>query len=129
LPSPATLVSSRKKRDSGQPFCQQATKHLADLVLNKTVDVKGYGSDRYGRVLGVIALNGKNNMEMVRAGYAEVYRGKPPHGFDQSPYLNATGNQNKNPLSNQIMHKGIRVLRAITHQEVRLFSEHPTRNC
>lgn len=46
--------------------------------------------DRYGRVLGVIAVGGKNvNLEMVNAGYAEVYRGNPPHGFDQSAYLKA----------------------------------------
>lgn len=44
------------------------------LVLNKTVEIKKYGQDRYGRVLGVVFLGGKNaNMEMVKAGYAEVY--------------------------------------------------------
>lgn len=80
--------ASRKKREEGQPFSQQATKHLAGLVLNKTVDIKGYGMDKYGRVLGVITVGGKNvNLEMVKAGYAEVYRGKPPHGFDLGPYL------------------------------------------
>ncbi len=26
---------------------------------------------------------------MVKAGLAEVYRGKPPHGFDLAPYRNA----------------------------------------
>ncbi len=31
---------SHKKREPGQPFSQQATKHLAGLVLNKTVDIK-----------------------------------------------------------------------------------------
>jgi micrococcal nuclease len=60
---------------------------LADLVLNKTVDIKGYGLDRYNRVLKVIYLFDSNiDKEMVRAGLAEVYRGKPPHGFDLTPY-------------------------------------------
>ena len=82
--------ASRKKREPGQPFSQQATKHLARLVLNKVVDVKGYGIDRYGRILGVISLEGKNiNLEVVRAGLAEVYRGKPPYGFDSSPFQQA----------------------------------------
>ncbi|PKN64132.1 MAG: hypothetical protein CVU57_16285 [Deltaproteobacteria bacterium HGW-Deltaproteobacteria-15] len=78
--------ASSKKREEGQPFSRQATKYLAAMVLNKTVDVKGYGTDRYGRVLGVISLDGKNiNLEMVKVGFAEVYRGDPPHGFDRDP--------------------------------------------
>jgi endonuclease YncB( thermonuclease family) len=82
--------TSRKKREQGQPYSQQSKKHLAGLVLNKTVDIKGYGLDGYSRILGVIYLDGKNiNLEMVRAGLAEAYRGKPPHGFDPAPYRNA----------------------------------------
>ncbi|MFH0959245.1 MAG: thermonuclease family protein [Pseudomonadota bacterium] len=38
---------SHKKRDPGQPYGQQATKHLAGLVLNKVVDIRGYGLDQY----------------------------------------------------------------------------------
>lgn len=79
--------TSKSKRQPGQPFSQQATKYLAGLVLNKVVDVKGYGTDRYGRILGVIFLDGKNvNLEIVKAGFAEIYRGNPPHGFDPEPY-------------------------------------------
>jgi endonuclease YncB( thermonuclease family) len=60
------------------------------LILNKTVEVKGYGLDRYHRILGVIFLDGKNiNLEMIRAGLAEVYRGKPPHGLDMEPFQKA----------------------------------------
>ena len=82
--------TSRKKRDPGQPYSQKAKKYLASLVLNKTVDIKGYGLDRYNRILGVIYLNKQNiNLEMVKAGLAEVYRGKPARGFDNGPYLEA----------------------------------------
>jgi micrococcal nuclease len=82
--------TSKKKHEPGQPFSQLATKHLAGLVLNKMVDVKGYGMDRYNRVLGEIFINGKNvNLEMVRVGLAEVYDGRPPRGFDTGPYLEA----------------------------------------
>jgi len=87
LDSPET---SKKKRDPGQPYSQQAKKYLAGLVLNKAVDIKGYGLDRYNRILGVISHDGKNiNLEMVKTGLAEVYRGKPPKGFDSAPYLEA----------------------------------------
>lgn len=82
--------ASRKKREEGQPYSQTATRYLSRLILNKMVDIRGYGTDRYGRVLGVITVNNKNvNLQMVREGFAEAYRGKPPHGFDQSPYLKA----------------------------------------
>ena len=81
---------SHKKIEAGQPFGQQATKHLAGLVLNKTVDIKEYGHDRYGRILGVVSLSGKSiNLEMVEAGFAEVYRGDPAPGQDLAPYWKA----------------------------------------
>jgi endonuclease YncB( thermonuclease family) len=58
--------------------------------LNKTVDITGYGLGPYNRILGVIHVGDKNiNLEMVQAGLAEVYRGKPPKGFDLEPYFEA----------------------------------------
>ena len=61
-------------------------------MLNKTVEIKEYGLDRYGRTLGVVFLAGKNvNLEMVKAGYAEVYRGTDAKGFDSAPYWKAEG--------------------------------------
>jgi micrococcal nuclease len=82
--------TSKSKRDPGQPYSQKAKKHLAGLILNKVVEIKGYGMDPYNRILGVIYLNGKNiNLEMVKAGLAEVHRGKPPKGFDSTPYIQA----------------------------------------
>jgi micrococcal nuclease len=81
---------SHKKNEPGQPSSKQATKYLAGLLLNKTVGIKGYGQDPYNRVLGVILFNGKNiNLEMVKAGLAEVYRGKPARGMDLSPFWDA----------------------------------------
>ena len=67
-----------------------STKHLASLVLNKPVDIVSYGTDRYGRTLGVVYVDGRDvNLEMVRAGLAEVYRGRPAKGFDNEPYQKA----------------------------------------
>ena len=79
--------TSSRKNEPGQPFSQRATKNLAGLVLNKVVEIKGYGMDRYNRVLGEIFLDGKNiNLEMVAAGFAEVYRGQHAPGFDPALY-------------------------------------------
>jgi micrococcal nuclease len=81
---------SHAKNQPGQPFSQQSTKHLAGLVLNKTVDVKSFGSDRYGRTLGEVFLDGNNiNLEMVKSGLAEVYRGTPAKGQNMEPYWKA----------------------------------------
>jgi len=82
--------TSKKKREAGQPYSQEAKKHLTGLIYGKVVDVKGYGLDRYGRTLGVVRVDGKNvNLEMVKAGLAEVYRGKMRSDFDLAPYLQA----------------------------------------
>lgn len=82
--------TSKGKRKTGQPYSQKAKEYLAALVLNRTVDVKGYGMGPYNRILGVIHLNGKNvNLEMVKAGLAEVYRGLAPHKFKLLPYWQA----------------------------------------
>jgi endonuclease YncB( thermonuclease family) len=82
--------ASKKKNQPGQPFSRKSTNYLANLVLNKSVEVKSYGTDRYGRTLGVVFVGDKNvNLEMVKAGLAEVYRGRPPKGLDLEPYWNA----------------------------------------
>jgi micrococcal nuclease len=81
---------SHKKLEPGQLFSQQATKHLAGLVLNKTVDLKEYGRDRCARVLGVVSLGAKNiNLEMLEAGFAEGYRGDLAPGQDLALYWKA----------------------------------------
>jgi len=82
--------TSKKKHEPDQPFSQKSTKYLAGLVLNKSVDVKSYGTDRYGRTLVVVFVDGKNvNLEMIKAGLAEVYRGPPAKGLELEPYWKA----------------------------------------
>jgi micrococcal nuclease len=52
--------------------------------------MKEYGQDIYGRTLGVVYISGKNvSLEMIKIGYAEVYRGSPAAGFDSAPYWKA----------------------------------------
>jgi micrococcal nuclease len=64
--------------------------------LNKSVEVKSYGTDRYGRTLGVVFVGGENvNLEMVKAGLAEVYRGKPTGRLNLVPYRNAEAEAKK----------------------------------
>ncbi|RPI76495.1 MAG: nuclease [Desulfobacteraceae bacterium] len=77
----------RGKRDPGQPFCRQSQKTLAALVLNQVVEIKSYGLDQYDRTLAEIFCKNKNiNLEMIRSGMAEVYRGRQPKGLDIQSY-------------------------------------------
>jgi endonuclease YncB( thermonuclease family) len=81
---------SIEKNKPGQPFSRKAQSYLADLIMNKMVQIKEFGSDHYRRVLGVAYLKGKNmNLRMVQVGLAEADRGHPPKGFDPKPYRTA----------------------------------------
>jgi endonuclease YncB( thermonuclease family) len=81
---------SREKHLPGQPFCIKSKEYLSSLVLNKVVDIKFYGKDASGRPLGEIFVENKNiNIEMVAAGLAEVYRGKPAQNLKISKYREA----------------------------------------
>ena len=80
----------REKHRPGQPFCLKAKEYLANLVLNKVVDIKFYGTDPHGQLLAEIFVDGVNiNLEMIRAGLAEVFRGAPAANLEISIYRDA----------------------------------------
>jgi endonuclease YncB( thermonuclease family) len=80
--------TSKGKGEPGQPYSRAAQRHLADLVLNRTITLAVYGEDRYHRVLAVVYCESRNiNHAMIEAGLAEVYRGRTPEGFDKAPYI------------------------------------------
>ena len=61
--------------ESSQPSGAESTAYLKSLVGGRTVRVAGGGRDMYGRVLGVVWLDGEDvNLKMVREGMAWVYR-------------------------------------------------------
>jgi len=79
-----------KKYGPGQPFSQTSTKHLAGLVLNRSIEIKPYVKDKYGRTLAEVFLEGRNiNVEMIIVGLAEVYRGTPAPRQNLDPYWGA----------------------------------------
>jgi endonuclease YncB( thermonuclease family) len=87
IDAPANL---KIQKTLGQPYRQLAKEYLAELVLNKVVEIKGYGLDRDNDVSGVIFLNGKNiNIEMIRAGLAEISGEELPQNLDLGPYRRA----------------------------------------
>jgi endonuclease YncB( thermonuclease family) len=61
--------------EKGQPYGTKAKDALANLVFGETVRVEVVTVDRYGRTVGSVWLGDLNaNAEMVRLGYAWVYR-------------------------------------------------------
>lgn len=61
--------------ESKQAFGARAKETLSDLVYGKTVAVRVRTTDRYGRAVGRIIVNGTDvNLAMVRLGMAWWYR-------------------------------------------------------
>ena len=59
----------------GQPYANKAKQALAEIVFGKTVAVLPLDTDRYGRTVGRVYIDGLDvNEEMVRRGHAWVYR-------------------------------------------------------
>lgn len=58
-----------------QAFGNRSKQVLASMVFGKVVQVEEHGKDRYKRTLGRVVVEGLDaNTEMVRLGYAWVYR-------------------------------------------------------
>jgi len=83
-------TANKRRQKPGQPYSQKAGKYLAKMVLNKTVQIRSYGIDSYNRLLTEVFAGNRNvNLELLRSGFAEVYNGKSPKGFDLAPYRKA----------------------------------------
>lgn len=81
---------SYTKGEPSQPFSEQAKKMLTELILNRFVEIKGHGLDKYNRLLAVVSYAGKNiGVEMIRQGLAEIYQGELPDNFNLKDYKQA----------------------------------------
>lgn len=77
-------------RKPGQPYSQKAHQYLSRQIHNRSVTLKTYGLGGYNRILAEVFINDINmNLEMVKAGLAEVYQGSKPKTFNAAPYLAA----------------------------------------
>ncbi len=82
---------TRKKNVPGQAYGEEAKQMVKNRIAGKKIFMKTYGTGGYNRVLAeIFTEKGLNiNLDLVRQGLAEVYRGRIPGGFDISPYLTA----------------------------------------
>ena len=61
--------------EKGQPYGQAAGKYLASLIAGAIVDIESIAEDPYGRTVGIVSDGERNiNQEMIKAGYAWVYK-------------------------------------------------------
>jgi micrococcal nuclease len=60
--------------EGGQDFGRRAKQFTSGMVFGKTVTMKIMDTDRYGRTVANVIIDGKSlNEELVKAGYAWVY--------------------------------------------------------
>lgn len=60
--------------EKAQPFGQRSKQYAASLVFGRQVGLERSGTDRYGRTVGLVVVNGRSlNEEMLRAGLAWHY--------------------------------------------------------
>lgn len=61
--------------EKAQPWGSRAREALSAKVFGKSVEVRSEGTDRYGRTLGRVFVEGRDvNREMIREGHAWAYR-------------------------------------------------------
>lgn len=79
-----------RKGSPGQPFSRRSEALLQRLVKDRPVTLKTYGTGGYNRVLAELFTGPVNiNLELIKAGMAEVYQGKFPESFPYSAYVEA----------------------------------------
>ena len=61
--------------EKGQAFGKKAKQKASDLCYKKTVEIEEIDTDRYGRMVAIVHLDGDKTLsgEMIRSGYAWVY--------------------------------------------------------
>lgn len=85
------------KGRKNQPFSRKAKSYLEDLVSGRSVQVKSYGIGGYNRQLAEVYIENRNvNLEMIKAGLAEVYKGKRPDALDSKTYIYEESEAKKN---------------------------------
>lgn len=85
----APEVSNRKNKIN-QPYGIESKEFINNLIKGKSVTLKIYATDPFGRSLSEIFLEKLNvNLKMIDSGMAEVYKGKMEKNFDITPYIEA----------------------------------------
>jgi len=83
------VKKKRGKNKVGQEYGDQSRDFLQNEVMGKKVTIRQTDLDQYNRPVVEIFLEQRNiNLELVRKGYAEAYRGKTKR-LDTKAYIDA----------------------------------------
>lgn len=83
---------SSQNQEPAQPYAEAAKRYLERLILNKTVEIKGYGIGPYpyNDLIGEVFVGNTNiNIAMIIKGLAEVPAGESPAALNIAPYVEA----------------------------------------
>lgn len=83
---------SSEDKELDQPYARAAKRYLEGMILNKSVEIKGYGIGAYpyNHLIGEVYVENSNvNIAMLAKGLAEVLSGEPPSGLDIGRYKEA----------------------------------------
>ncbi len=69
--------------EKGQFCYEEARRFLQDLVENKSVSIEWKKTDKYGRILGYVFLNGMINKKILENGFANIYYYEKDRYFSQ----------------------------------------------
>ena len=78
--------------EKAQPFGQRSKEHLSDLVFAKQVSVEFDKTDKYGRTVGKVLVDGVDvNLAQIKAGFAWHYKeyAKEQPAADRESYARA----------------------------------------
>ncbi|MFH1238117.1 MAG: thermonuclease family protein [archaeon] len=80
-------------------FSQEATELVRQLVENKSIEIESYGTDKYGRTLAYIFIDGKNiNKEILGEGFATLYYYEKDKYYDELKQAEEFARLNKKGL-------------------------------
>jgi endonuclease YncB( thermonuclease family) len=69
--------------ETGQPWDTKAKQFTADACFGKTVTIRENDTDRYGRTIDVVMIDGRNlNLSIVQAGYGWWHREYAPKNHE-----------------------------------------------
>jgi len=87
------------KGQKSQPYSQKAKRYLTNLLENQLISIKSYGSGPYNRQLAEVFVGNKNiNLEMIKAGLAEVYSKEESKAKQARIGMWVQGKRYKSPL-------------------------------
>lgn len=94
----APEVANRKNKEN-QAYGKESKEYINNLIKGKSVTLKNYATDQYGRNLSEIFFNKENvNLKMIEFGMAEVYKGKNDKNLNLETYQEAEKKAKKNKI-------------------------------